>query len=152
MDRSDKELLEIIQYDFPISSRPYKEIGKKISLSEEEVIIRIKKLKEEKIIRRIGGVFASKKLGYTSLLCSVKILESEIDEAARILNEYPGITHNYQRKHEYNLWFTLITENNETKDRVIKEIEEKIGCEVKQFPAIKTFKLRAVFKIPGEEK
>ena len=152
MDKSDKELLDIIQYDFPLSSRPYKEIGDRLALSEDEVITRIKKLKEEKIIRRIGGVFSSHKLGYTSLLCSVRIPESEIDQAAEILNTYPGITHNYKRDHEYNLWFTLITESEAKKQRIIKEIEEKIGYPVNQFPAIKVFKLRAVFKIPEEEK
>ena len=151
MDTIDKELLSIIQYDFPLSKRPFQIIGEKVGISEEETLERVSRLKDEKVIRRLGGVFSSKELGYTSLLCAVKIPAAEIDQAAAFLNRYPGITHNYERNHDYNLWFTLITENSQVKDRIIKEIEEGIGYPVHQLPSLQTFKLRAVFKIPGKE-
>ncbi len=152
MDRTDKKLLNLIQHDFPVTQRPFSVIGETLGLSEEEVIERIQKLKDDKLIRRVGGVFSSKELGYTSLLCAVKIPPEEIDQAAEFLNNYPGITHNYERNHEYNLWFTLISESTEQKDSIIREIQEGIGYHVNELPSLKTFKLRAVFKIPGEEK
>ena len=73
MDNTDKRILQVIQHDFPLVNRPYKVIGEKLSLSEDEVIDRITKLKEDNIIRRIGGLFSSKKLGYASLLCAIKV-------------------------------------------------------------------------------
>ncbi len=149
MDNIDKKILQIIQYDFPLTKRPYQVIGEKLSLAEEEVLERIKNLKKQKIIRRVGGVFSSKKLGYTSLLCAVKTPLEDGNRVAEIINIYPGITHNYNRNHEYNIWFTLITENEGKRDKIIKEIEEKSGYSVEQLPATKLFKLRAVFKIPG---
>jgi len=152
MDKIDKKLLQIIQYDFPLTNRPYKVIGEKLDMTEQEVIERIKKLKKENIIRRVGGIFSSKKLGYTSLLCAIKAKPEDADKIAEFLNIYPGITHNYQRNHEYNIWFTLISENEETKDIIIKEIEKNTGYNVNRLPATKLFKLRAVFKIPeGDE-
>lgn len=152
MDNTDKRILEIIQYDFPLTTRPYKVIGEKLDLSEKEVFERVSKLKKDKIIRRVGGIFSSKKLGYTSLLCAIKTSPLDADRVAEIINLYPGVTHNYKRNHDYNVWFTLITENEEIKDKIIKEIEEKSGYTVKRLPAKKLFKLRAVFKIPGGEK
>ncbi|NCC81291.1 MAG: Lrp/AsnC family transcriptional regulator [Clostridia bacterium] len=152
MDNTDKKILQIIQHDFPLVNRPYKAIGEKLDLSEEEVLDRIIKLKNEKIIRRIGGLFSSKKLGYTSLLCAAKVKEEDTDKVAGILNSYPGITHNYKRDNEYNIWFTLISDSEETRDKTISEIESKIGYFVNKLPATKLFKLRAVFKIPeGDE-
>ncbi len=152
MDNTDKRILQIIQHDFPLTTRPYEVIGNRLDLSEEEVIERIRGLKEDKIIRRIGGLFSSKKLGYTSLLCAIKTDPEEADKVAEILNIYPGITHNYNRNHEYNVWFTLITENEENKNKIIKEIEMKTGYSINQLPATKLYKLRAVFNIPeGDE-
>lgn len=152
MDNIDKSILQIIQHDFPLTERPYKVIGERLSLSEEEIIKRIKKLKEDNFIRRIGGIFSSKELGYTSLLCAIKTPPEDADRVAEIINVYPGVTHNYKRNHEYNIWFTLITEDIEIKNKIIKEIEEKTGYSIKQLPATKLFKLRAVFKIPGGDK
>lgn len=152
MDNTDKRILQIIQHDFPLTNRPYKVIGEKLDLSEGEVLERIIKLKKDKIIRRVGGIFSSRKLGYTSLLCAIKAPAKDADRVADIISQYPGVTHNYNRDHEYNIWFTLISENKEIKDKIIKEIEDKTGFSVKELPAVKLFKLRAVFKIPEGDK
>lgn len=147
LDDLDKKILQKIQYDFPLAERPFKILAQELGLLEEEIIERIKLLKEKGIIRRIGGVFSSKNLGYTSLLCAIKVPEEEEDRLAAILNQYPGITHNYKRNHDYNIWFTLISANEDEKTRIIREIEEKTGKLVKELPAKKLFKLRAVFNV-----
>lgn len=151
MDPTNKALLEMIQHDFPVASRPYQVIGERLGISEGEVMERISGLKEEKIIRRIGGVFASAKLGYTSLLCAVQVPPEEIDRVAEIVNAWPGVTHNYQRSHQYNLWFTLISENEEERRKTLADIQKAIGYPVNALPALRLFKLRAVFQIPGGE-
>src|SRR6056297_2113054 len=130
MDSIDKKLLQVIQYDFPIANRPYQLIGETLDLSEEEVIRRITNLKEEKIIRRVGGIFSSKKIGYKSMLCAIKATPEDADSVAEIINCYQGVTHNYNRNHEYNVWFTLITESEEAKEAIIKEIEDETGYSV----------------------
>lgn len=153
MENINQKLLDIIQYDFPIDKKPYSSIGKLLGIDEEEVIERIKSLKDQGIIRRVGGIFDSRKLGYKSLLCAMKAAEEDIDGIAAYLNQYPGITHNYKRNHEYSLWFTLIADSDARKNSLLEEIEKNTGYEVYQFPANNIYKLRAVFKIPkgGEE-
>lgn len=153
MENLDQQLLDIIQYDFPIDSKPYELIGERLGISETEVIDRIEKLKNDGIIRRVGGIFDSRKLGYKSLLCAIKVEDSKTDSVAEVLNKYPGITHNYKRTHEYSVWFTLIADSVDRKEKIIKEIETEIGYEIHQFPANNIYKLRAVFKIPkgGED-
>ncbi|SMB92249.1 transcriptional regulator, AsnC family [Desulfonispora thiosulfatigenes DSM 11270] len=150
MDSIDKKLLVMIQDKFPISQRPYMEIGEKLSISENEVIERIKVMKESGLIRRMGGVFDSRKLGYKSTLCAMEVSEEKLPEVIEIVNSYIGVTHNYIRRHEYNLWFTLITPSKEHLDKVVNEITEKTGIKVNNLPAERLFKIKVNFHIPGE--
>jgi len=92
MDKIDKLMINRIQTDFPITERPYQEIGNQLKISEREVIDRIQKLKEKGIIRRIGGNFNTKKLNFTSTLCAAKVRENEVDQFVRIVHRYPGVT------------------------------------------------------------
>ncbi|NLW25792.1 MAG: Lrp/AsnC family transcriptional regulator [Clostridia bacterium] len=151
MDNIDKKLLTIIQDNFPICSRPYKEIGKKLGISEEEIIRRVSKFKDEGIIRRIGGVFDSRKLKYKSTLCAMEVPEEKLADVVSIVNSYTGVTHNYLRQHDYNLWFTLITSSENKLKETIKEIEEKTGFKVYELPARKLFKIKVNFYVPGLE-
>ncbi len=113
MDSTDKKLLNRIQSDFPVESRPFQALGEELEISEDEVIERIKSLKEQKIIRRLGGVFDSKKLGYQSTLIAMRVPPEKIEETAQVVSAYDGVTHNYERQDVYNLWFTLICESQE---------------------------------------
>ncbi|MBC8230071.1 Lrp/AsnC family transcriptional regulator [bacterium] len=148
MDTTDKKLLNLIQSDFPITSEPYKEIGIKLGISESEVIQRLTNLKTNRIIRRIGATFNSKKLGYQSTLCAMKVPEERLDEVAKLVNSYPGITHNYLRNHDYNMWFTLITESENKQNDILQEIQEKSGItDLLNLPAVRFFKVRVDFKL-----
>jgi len=148
MDEVEKDILNQIQSDFPIISRPYREIGKRLHLSEQEVIERVKKLKENGIIRRIGGNFHSRHLNYTSTLCAAKVPEEKIEHFVEVVNRYPGVTHNYLRNHAYNVWFTFIAENMDSIHAILKVISEETGVtEVRSLPAVKTFKIRVDFEV-----
>src|SRR5680860_222124 len=107
MDDLDRQLLNVMQNEFPICEKPFLEIGKKLNICEKEVLARLHKLKSDGIIRRIGGVFDSQHLGYKSSLFAVKVPSGDIESVAEFINQFPGVTHNYQRSHAYNLWFTL---------------------------------------------
>ncbi len=150
MDDVNKKLLEIIQDDFPITPEPYKELAKTIGITENEVINRIKQLQDEGIIRRLGGIFDSRKLGYKSTLCAMKVPEEKIEETAQIINSYNGVTHNYLREHDYNMWFTLIAPSREHIEKICNEIKERSGIKTLiELPAKRFFKINVKFSIKG---
>lgn len=148
MDRIDREILNEIQSRFPITSRPYLEMGNRLGISEEEVLGRVRRLKEERVIRRIGGNFHSHRLNFTSTLCAAKVPRESLEAFVELVNQYPGITHNYLRNHSYNVWFTFIAEDREYIENALREISERTGVrEIRNFPARKTFKIKVNFEV-----
>ncbi|MER5174289.1 MAG: Lrp/AsnC family transcriptional regulator [Candidatus Nitrosocosmicus sp.] len=107
LDNTDKQILNDIQWTFPLVDRPFLELVKKYHISEEEIIQRIKNLKEIGIIRQISAIFDTRKLGYKSALVAFAVDKNKIDDVANEINKHPGVSHNYERNHEYNIWFTL---------------------------------------------
>ena len=151
MDLIDKQLLNIIQKDFPINQKPFEIIANKLGISETEVMERIESLKSEGIIRRIGGSFNSKKLNYTSTLCGAKVPRNRLDKAIEVINSFGEVTHNYLRDHEYNVWFTLIAESQERIDAILEQIKKQIDqIEIINLPAINLFKINVNFNLNGE--
>lgn len=148
MDAIDRDILNEIQSDFPITPRPYYELGRRLDLSESEVIRRIEALKGEGIIRRIGGNFHSRRLNFTSTLCAAKVPAEKLEEFVEVVNRYPGVTHNYLRENSYNVWFTFIAQDMASIDNALKEISEKTGVgAILNLPAVKTFKIRVDFEV-----
>jgi DNA-binding Lrp family transcriptional regulator len=148
MDDVDKAMINEIQSDFPITSRPYRELGKRFQLSEAEVIERLKGLKAEGVIRRIGGNFNSKRLNFTSTLCAAKVPKGKMDRFVKVVNGYPGVTHNYLRNHDYNVWFTFIAQNELLIERALEEISSATGVtEIINLPAVKQFKIKVDFEV-----
>ena len=148
MDTIDQSLLAIIQDDFPICSRPYAKLAQELGITEEEAIDRLTKLKELGIVRRLGGVFDSRRLGYHSTLCAMEVPQNQLDKVVEMVNSYLGVTHNYIRNHEYNLWFTLITPSLETSQKTLEEIEAKTNLKVYNLPAQRVFKIKVNFQVP----
>ncbi|MBW2117077.1 MAG: AsnC family transcriptional regulator [Deltaproteobacteria bacterium] len=148
MDNIDKSILNEIQSDFPLTSRPYNEVGKRLDLSESEVIERTERLKEEGIIRRIGGNFQSGRLNFASTLCAAKVPEEKIGHFVEVVNRYPGVTHNYLRNHAYNIWFTFIAEDMAYIDNALRDISEETGvADLLNLPAVKMFKIKVDFEV-----
>jgi DNA-binding Lrp family transcriptional regulator len=107
LDNIDKQILNDIQWTFPLVERPFLELAKEYHITEEQIIERIKKLKNIGIIRQISAIFDTRKLGYKSALVAFAVKENKIEDVANEINKHPGVSHNYERNHEYNLWFTL---------------------------------------------
>jgi DNA-binding Lrp family transcriptional regulator len=148
MDDIDRAIINEIQSDFPITSRPYQELGKSLNLSEAEVLERVKRLKSEGIIRRIGGNFNSKSLNFTSTLCAAKVAVEKMDRFVKVVNSYSGVTHNYLRSHDYNVWFTFIAPNMGYITRALKEISRRTGVrEILNLPAVEMYKIRVDFEV-----
>jgi DNA-binding Lrp family transcriptional regulator len=148
MDDIDKAILNRIQSDFPIASRPYGVIAQELGLSENDVIDRVRRLKTQGIIRRIGANFVPGKLGFVSTLCAGKVPDDRIDAFADVVNSYPGVTHNYVRDNSYNVWFTFISPSREDIEQCLAEISNKTGVtEILNLPATKVFKIKAHFDL-----
>lgn len=107
VDQRDRELLNALQGDIPVSSTPYAILGQIIEMSEKEVLKRAEKLRRAGILRRLQLVFNTRALGYTTSLAAAKISEEKLERAASVVNLHPGVYQNYQRNHDYNLWFSL---------------------------------------------
>ncbi|SPD71773.1 Nitrite reductase heme biosynthesis G family protein [uncultured Desulfobacterium sp.] len=148
MNETDKRILNEIQTDFPIVSRPYLELANRLGLSESEVINCVRKLKDRDVIRRIGGNFHSSKLNFASTLCAAKVPDEKIEHFVEVVNRYPGVTHNYMRSHDYNIWFTFIAEDMDTIDKVLQSISAETGVtQIRSLPATKTFKIKVDFEV-----
>lgn len=144
----DYKILNILQEEFPLSPRPFLDIAHQLELTEEEVITRIRRLYEDGIIRRLGGVMDAKSLGFYSTLCACWVPEDSISRAAGIINSYREVTHNYVREHDqYNIWFTLTSTSQDEASRLIREIEELAGVKVEQMPARKVYKIKVSFEM-----
>jgi len=148
MDQVDRSILNEIQSHFPITSRPYQEVATRLNLSEEEVIQRVRRLKEIGVIRRIGGNFHSYRLNFTSTLCAAKVPEEKLDQFVEVVNGYPGVTHNYLRDNPYNVWFTFIAPDMESIEKALEKISEQTGIDdILNLPAIKMFKIKVDFEL-----
>ena len=147
-DQTSKNILNRIQADFPIHPRPYKVLAEELGLSEDQLIDRIEQMKQEMIIRRIGGNFSPDRLGFYSTLCAARVEPDKIELFARTVNAFSGVTHNYQRNHQYNIWFTFIAPSvQEIKER-LETISQKTGVtEILNLPATHVFKIAANFKV-----
>jgi DNA-binding Lrp family transcriptional regulator len=146
MDTIDKKILNLIQNGFPIQERPFAVLADQIGLSEGETIHRIKELKKRGIIRRIGAIFDSRSLGYSSTLVAMRVPSPRIEEVAALVNCYPNVTHNYERDGEYNLWFTLIAESEERIRQIMGEIVGASGIQdILNLPAKNIFKIQVNF-------
>ena len=148
MDETDRNILNRIQSDFPTTHRPYLFIADDLGISEDDVLMRIKRLKETGIIRRIGGNFVPRELGFVSTLCAAKVPEDKIKSFAKAVNSYPGVTHNYKRDNHYNTWFTFIAPSMDEIRANIKKISDKTGVtDILNLPATKVFKIKAHFEL-----
>jgi len=148
IDEKDRKILNQIQVDFPVDSRPYKILAEKIGIREDELIQRINQMKKDLLIRRIGGNFSPDRLGYYSTLCAAKVPEDKIEVFTKTVNEYSGVTHNYKRDHEFNIWFTFIEASVEIIKTNLENIKKTTNVEtILNLPATRVFKISANFKV-----
>lgn len=147
LDAHDRRILDIIQSGFPLESRPYEAIGRKLDLTEEEVFKRVQELKARKIIRRIGANFQSAKLGFRSTLCAAKVPEEQLEDFIAEVNSHVGVTHNYLRDHAYNVWFTCIGPSWEEVCALLDGITRKTGIAILNLPAKRLYKIKVDFQM-----
>ncbi len=147
LDPVDKQILNIIQSGFPIAPRPYQIIANDIGISEEDAFKRVQNLKSSKLVRRLGANFQSSKLGFRSTLCAAKVPEEKMEEFTQRINGIVGVTHNYLRKHEFNIWFTLIASSWEKVEETLADITKDTGIPILNLPASIMYKIKVNFQL-----
>ncbi|MGB9125451.1 MAG: Lrp/AsnC family transcriptional regulator [Nitrosotalea sp.] len=153
MDNLDKEILNEIQWTFPLTPKPYSEMAKKFGLSDQEMMQRLRVLKEAGIIRQISAIFDTRKLGYKSALVAMAIEPEKLDYVANQVNRHPGVSHNYERNHEYNLWFTLAVPPGSDLKTEIDKFSKLPGIKkTRLLPTIKLFKIGVKLEMVDEKK
>ncbi|MDR2503111.1 MAG: AsnC family transcriptional regulator [Deltaproteobacteria bacterium] len=145
MDALDRRLLGAIQSGFPLESRPYALLGESLGLTEAETLARVRALRAKGIIRRMGANFQSSELGFYSTLCAAAVPEDRREAFIALVNQRPGVTHNYLRQHAYNIWFTLIAPSREEALAEIADMESASGLPVLNLPAEKLYKIKVDF-------
>ncbi|MCX6674019.1 MAG: AsnC family transcriptional regulator, partial [Methanothrix sp.] len=148
MEEIDLKLLSAVQDGFPITARPFRDLGLALGLAEEEVIERLASLQKEGLVRRIGPVLDLRKLGRSGILAALEVPTEEADGAAQVINEYTEVSHNYLRPNErgYNLWFT-VSATEERIQEILQEIRIKTGRKMLVLPTLRIFKIGVKFDI-----
>ena len=152
LDDLDKRLLNLMQGRFPIAPRPYQHVAAEAGIEEVQAIERVQRLLDERIIRQVTPIFDTRALGYSSMLVAAKVDPENPWRAANIINEHPGVSHNYLRNHEFNIWFTIATEPDSPLglERTLEVLADIAGAEsIRQLPTLKLFKIRMDLEMEG---
>jgi len=153
LDDLDKRLLNLMQGSFPLQPRPYASVAAEAGISEEEVITRVQFLLDQRIIRQVTPIFDTRALGYSSMLVAAKVDPENPWRAATIINAHPGVSHNYLRNHEFNIWFTIATEPDSPLgvQGTLDVLGREAGAEsIRQLPTLKLFKIRMDLEMEGD--
>ncbi|MCW3021512.1 MAG: Lrp/AsnC family transcriptional regulator [Conexibacter sp.] len=153
LDEFDKKLLDTMQGGFRIVPRPYAEVATVLGVQEDVVLARVAELIEQRIIRQVTPIFDTRALGYQSMLVAAKVDAEHPWRPAKIVNAHPGVSHNYLRNHEFNMWFTVATEPDSPLglDGTLELLKQQTGAEsVRQLPTLKLFKIRMDLEMSGD--
>ncbi|MDX6639205.1 MAG: siroheme decarboxylase [Solirubrobacteraceae bacterium] len=152
IDDVDRRVLNLMQGSFPLESRPYASVAAAAELTEADVMARVQRLLDDRIIRQLTPIFDTRTLGYGSMLVAAKVDAEHPWRAAKIVNSHPGVSHNYLRNHEFNMWFTLAVEEDSKLglQGTLDVLQELTGAEsVRQLPTLKLFKIRMDLEMTG---
>src|SRR5438067_4707247 len=141
-----------MQGSFPIASRPYQHVATQAGITERDAIDRVRHLIDERIIRQVTPIFDTRALGYSSMLVAAKVDPENPWRAANVINAHPGVSHNYLRNHDFNIWFTIATEPDSPLglDGTLEALGREAGAEsIRQLPTLKLFKIRMDLEMEG---
>jgi len=153
MDNLDKEILNEIQWSFPLVTRPFDSIAKKFNSTPEIIKKRLNNLKEIGVLRQLSAIFDTRKLGYTSSLVAMEIEDDKLEYVASQINRHPGVSHNYERDHQFNLWFTLAVPPGTDLNTEIDKFNVLQGIiKVRMLPTLQLFKIGVKLDLVDEKK
>jgi radical SAM protein with 4Fe4S-binding SPASM domain len=151
LDALDRKLISVIQADLPVCRRPFDALAQRLGADGEQVIRRVRRLRSDGLIRRIGPVFDSARLGYVSTLVAARVPAERLVEVAALVTRLPGVTHNYRRLNAYNLWFTLTAGSAGELEGTLDDLQQQTGIrDFYSLPALAIYKTRVVFSLSDE--
>ena len=151
LDLTDRRLLNILQSTFPLVERPFLEMGEELGLTEQQAIEAVRSLKDRNVVRQISAIFDTRRLGYKTTLVAMRFADEDLDSGARIINEHPGVSHNYARTGPFNLWFTIAVAPDESLEDAVEEMSLRAGAETyRMMPTIRFFKIGVNFDMVKE--
>jgi siroheme decarboxylase len=153
LDELDRRLLNLMQGKFPLEPRPYARVAQLAEVDEQVVMQRVQHLLDERIIRQVTPIFDTRALGYSSMLVAAKVDAENPHRAAKVINAHPGVSHNYLRNHDFNMWFTIATEPDSKLglEGTLNALAEEAGAtSVRQLPTLKLFKIRMDLEMEGD--
>jgi DNA-binding Lrp family transcriptional regulator len=149
----DRKLLNLMQGSFPLDPRPFARVAEQAGVTEEQVLADVRRLLDDRIIRQVTPIYDTRALGYGSMLVAAKIDPEHPWRAAKIVNSHPGVSHNYLRNHEFNMWFTIAVEEDSALglQGTLDVLQELTGAEsIRQLPTLKLFKIRMDLEMEGD--
>jgi len=153
MDKLDTEILNEIQWTFPLVANPFDEIAKKFEISPDEVKEKLVQLKRKGVLRQLSAIFDTRKLGYTSSLVAMEIEPAKLEYVAHQINKHPGVSHNYEREHEFNLWFTLAVPPGTDLEKELKKFSKLDGIKkTRMLPTLQLFKIGVKLDMVDDKK
>jgi siroheme decarboxylase len=152
LDDADRTLLNLMQGSFELTRRPFARVAERAGLAEDDVMARVQRLLDKRIVREITPIFDTRALGYQSMLVAAKVDPEFPHRAAKVINTHPGVTHNYLRNHDFNLWFTIAVEPGSRLglDGTLDALQRETGAQsIRQLPTLKLFKIRMDLEMEG---
>ena len=151
-DDVDKALLTELQKQFPVDHRPFEILGQKLGISEQACLERVGRLKSNQVIRQISAIFDTRALGYQSTLAAMKVDSARVDEAAEVINQHPGVSHNYKRNDPFNIWFTIAIPPGESLEQAVNILHTLAkGEETIILPTLRLYKIGVKLDLTGQE-
>jgi DNA-binding Lrp family transcriptional regulator len=151
LDDLDRELLNAVQWDFPLDPRPFAVLADRLGIDEPTARARVQKVKDADVLRQLSAIFDTRALGYTSALVAAKVDPDRIDEAAAAVSDHPGVSHNYKRNHAYNLWYTVAVPPGEKLDEHVDALHNESGARVtRKLPTITLYKIGVKLDMTGK--
>jgi siroheme decarboxylase len=151
LDERDRELLNAVQWDFPVDPEPYARLAERLETTETEVCERIARVKDAGVLRQLSAIFDTRALGYGSSLVAAKVDPERVDDAAAVINEHPGVSHNYKRNHAYNLWYTLAVPPGASLDDHLDVLHRDSGALVtRKLPTLQLYKIGVKLDMTGK--
>ena len=136
MDELDRRIINLLQAGLPVVDEPYAAVAEELGIEEDELLSRLQLLLDNKMHSRFGPMYDAQKMGGAFSLVAMKVPAPRFDEVAELVNSYPEVAHNYQRDHNFNLWFVIATETQQQIGEVNAEIEQRSGLQVYNFPKL----------------
>ena len=153
MDKLDTEILNEIQWTFPLVVRPFDAIATKFVISPDEVKDRLNHLKRKGVLRQLSAIFDTRKLGYTSSLVAMEIEPDKLEYIAHQINKHPGVSHNYEREHQFNLWFTLAVPPGSDLEKELDKFSKLDGIKkTRMLPTLQLFKIGVKLDMVDDKK